>query len=269
MSRKVVPMIHVPDVKATVDWYERIGFKTEATYNNEGDGLSFAIVSFGSGQVMFSQDGQPSSQRRREVDLYVYTENVDALFEQLKDQVDVVATPDDTFYGMRELIIRDLNRFWITFGQESDFALLMRGVRENKHELVQTVLARSHIKPETLSTALSAALASEDTKSEIVDLLEHAGAIRPPQLSQEILKSYVGKYEGKPGPLAEITLQDGQLFARMGSQPPVDLWPADLFTFRPLAFDGVSIRFTVESGLTTGLTFRHGSEEMYLEKIES
>ena len=25
--------------------------------------------------------------------------------------------PHDTHYGMRELIIRDLNRFWITFGQ--------------------------------------------------------------------------------------------------------------------------------------------------------
>ena len=26
MSKKVVPMIHVPDVRATVDWYESIGF---------------------------------------------------------------------------------------------------------------------------------------------------------------------------------------------------------------------------------------------------
>ena len=24
----------------------------------------------------------------------------------------------DTFYGMREFIIRDLNRFWVTFGQD-------------------------------------------------------------------------------------------------------------------------------------------------------
>lgn len=26
MTRKVVPMIHVPDVRATVDWNESIGF---------------------------------------------------------------------------------------------------------------------------------------------------------------------------------------------------------------------------------------------------
>ena len=48
MAEKVVPMIHVPDVRATVDWYESIGFTVIATYGDEGDGLSFAILSFGS-----------------------------------------------------------------------------------------------------------------------------------------------------------------------------------------------------------------------------
>lgn len=33
-------------------------------------------------------------------------------------RVDVFEGLHDTFYGMREFIIRDLNRFWITFGQE-------------------------------------------------------------------------------------------------------------------------------------------------------
>lgn len=33
------------------------------------------------------------------------------------DRADVVEPPHGTFYGTRELIIRDLNRFWITFGQ--------------------------------------------------------------------------------------------------------------------------------------------------------
>ena len=47
MTDKVVPMIHVPDVKATVDWYRDIGFTVNATYNDEGEGLSLAVVSFG------------------------------------------------------------------------------------------------------------------------------------------------------------------------------------------------------------------------------
>src|SRR5262249_38866056 len=128
MTHKVVPMIHVPDVRATVDWYQSIGFTVLNTYGDESDGLSFAILSFGNSQVMFNQNGQPSTSFRREVDLYVYTDSVDDLYQRLKDRVDIVEGPHDTFYGMRELIIRDLNRFWVTFGESSAFDLLITGV---------------------------------------------------------------------------------------------------------------------------------------------
>ena len=117
MPNKVVPMIHVPDVRATVDWYKDIGFTVLDTYDDGGDGLSFAILLFGSTEVMFNSGGQSSTQRRREVDLYVHSDNVDELFHSLKDRADVVEGPHDTFYGMREFIIRDLNRFWLTFAQ--------------------------------------------------------------------------------------------------------------------------------------------------------
>jgi catechol 2,3-dioxygenase-like lactoylglutathione lyase family enzyme len=119
MTKNVVPMIHVPNVRATVDWYESIGFEIVNTYDNgTPDGLSFAIVSFGNGWVMFNEGGEPSDKHRREVDLYVYADDVDEIHERLKDRVDVFEGPHNTFYGMREVIIRDLNRFWITFGQE-------------------------------------------------------------------------------------------------------------------------------------------------------
>lgn len=115
---RVVPMIHVPDVRATVDWYQGIGFKLNYSFDDGGDGLSFAGLSFGRGEVMFSSGGQSSQQRRREVDLYVYVENVDELYQSLKDRVEVIEGLHDTFYGMREFIIRDNNRFWVTFGQD-------------------------------------------------------------------------------------------------------------------------------------------------------
>jgi len=81
MVEKVVPMIHVPDVRATVDWYESIGFTVTDTYDDGGEGLSFAILTFGISEVMFSSGGQPSNQRRREVDLYLYVERVDDSIE--------------------------------------------------------------------------------------------------------------------------------------------------------------------------------------------
>ena len=74
-------------------------------------------MSFGSTQVFLDVGGKPSDAPRREVDLYVHTSGVDALHERLRDRVEVVEPPHDTFYGARELIIRDLNGFWVTFGE--------------------------------------------------------------------------------------------------------------------------------------------------------
>lgn len=118
MATNLTPMIHVPDVRATVDWYKQMGFTVTDTYGDGGDGLSFAILAFGGSQVMFNSGGNSSAQRRREVDLYLNVGHVDELHERLRDSVDIIEDLHDTFYGMREFIIRDLNGFWITFGQD-------------------------------------------------------------------------------------------------------------------------------------------------------
>ena len=108
-------MIHVPDVRATADWYVAIGFTLERS-NVEDGVMDWASLAFGEGRVMFSLGGAASPAHRREVDLYVQTSGVDALFERLRNRAEVVEPPHDTFYGMREFIVRDVNRFWITFG---------------------------------------------------------------------------------------------------------------------------------------------------------
>jgi uncharacterized glyoxalase superfamily protein PhnB len=114
-------MIHVPDVRAAVEWYQTIGFTVDGTNEPEGE-MDWAVLSFGSTAIMLNEGGQPSASHRREVDLYLHVDDVDGLYERLKDTVEVVEGPHDTFYGMREFIIRDLNRFWITFGQPREAA---------------------------------------------------------------------------------------------------------------------------------------------------
>lgn len=117
MARKVTPMIHVPDVRATIDWYKRVDFTVVDT--NEDDGqIDWAMLSCGDSAVMFNAGGGRSTAERREVDLYVHVDNVDELYDRVRERVEVLEIPHDTFYGMRELIIRDLNGFWVTFGQE-------------------------------------------------------------------------------------------------------------------------------------------------------
>jgi catechol 2,3-dioxygenase-like lactoylglutathione lyase family enzyme len=116
MARGVTPMIHVPDVRATVDWYQSLGFTVIDT--NEDDGrLDWAMLSFGDGAVMFHAGGRHTSRDRRDVDLYVHTEDVAEMYARLRGKVVVHEDLHDTFYGMREFIVRDLNGFWVTFGQ--------------------------------------------------------------------------------------------------------------------------------------------------------
>jgi len=120
---RVTPMIHVPDVRRAVDWYRDVGFTVDDVFEeDDGDGVTFAVVRFGDTQVFLDCGGTASDATRREVDLYVHTTGVDALYERLRSLVDVVEAPHDTFYGAHELIIRDLNGFWITFGEPASKA---------------------------------------------------------------------------------------------------------------------------------------------------
>jgi uncharacterized glyoxalase superfamily protein PhnB len=117
MAKRAVPMIHVPDVPAAVDWYVSMtGFKVVDQGDLEGE-VVWAMLSYGESFVMFNKGGAPSKEKRREVDLYVYVENIEELYKRIKDKAEVVEHLSESFYGMREFIIRDLNRFWITFGE--------------------------------------------------------------------------------------------------------------------------------------------------------
>jgi uncharacterized glyoxalase superfamily protein PhnB len=278
VAEKVLPMIHVPDVRATVDWYQNIGFKVIDTYGNEGEGLSFAMLSFGSSEVMFSEGGQPSTRDRREVDLYVYSDDVDDLYGRLKEQVEVVQSPHDTFYGMREFIVRDLNRFWITFGQPSIFEMLMTAVREGNADSVRSALTaafeKGGLKSETLTTALAAASSGEktsddDQNAEIREMLKQAGAVSPVDLDAETLQSYVGKYEDERGVEFNVTLKDGKLFAAPGGQQPLSLIAVDQTTFRPIAFDNYgTLTFNVEAGKTMGCALDHGDGTIQMKRVD-
>ena len=109
-------MLHVPDVPATIAWYVSIGFSVIDTGEDEGE-MTWAMLAFGEGRVMFDCGGHASDAPRREADLYLEVEGVDALFASLPADVVVQEGLHDTFYGMREFIVRDNNGFWLTFGE--------------------------------------------------------------------------------------------------------------------------------------------------------
>lgn len=116
MRATLTPMIHVPDVRAATAWYADIGFDI-LDIGEDGPDAVFALLGWGDGRLMLNIGGQASDASRREADLYLQTPGIDALFARIGGRVVVVKPPHDTFYGMREFIIRDLNGFWLTFGQ--------------------------------------------------------------------------------------------------------------------------------------------------------
>lgn len=116
MFQTIVPMIHVRDVRATAEWYAAMEFEVIRTNQEDGE-MNWVKLRLGNSELMFNAGGKASADERREVDLYITTENIDEVFERLKNRAEIVEELHDTIYGMREFVIRDCNRFWITFGQ--------------------------------------------------------------------------------------------------------------------------------------------------------
>jgi uncharacterized glyoxalase superfamily protein PhnB len=118
VPERIVPMIHVPDVNATAQWYASIGFEIRNVNRECDDGpIDWALLRLGQSEIMLSLGGQPSSAHRREFDLYTHVDDVDDLRRRLDGKAEIIEDLHDSFYGMREFIIRDCNGFWITFAQ--------------------------------------------------------------------------------------------------------------------------------------------------------
>jgi len=142
--------------------------------------------------------------------------------------------------------------------------VLMTGVRENKLELVRLAIERGGLKPETLTAALAAA----DKNAELAEMLKKAGAAPAPEVDAQTLQSYVGKYQSDQGLLLNVTFKDGRLFVAATGQQPALLMALDKTTFRPTAFDGLSITFNVEAGKASSATLKQGDNTTQLKRVE-
>ena len=103
--------IPVPDVLAAADFYvERLGFEHGFTW---GEPVSFAGVNLGETQI-FLQQGTPNPAGCA---LYFVVGAADELFEfQRANGIEVVETPGDRPYGLRDYVVRDLHGYHLSFG---------------------------------------------------------------------------------------------------------------------------------------------------------
>ncbi len=129
--QKGVPMIRVPDIAQTLDWYRSIGFTEIGRFGNGGS-VDWGMVSFGKAELMF-MSGKANPQ---DVRLWFYTTQVDRLYQLFKSRlvqaaqaalagapgdnagIEIIEDIYDPAYGGREFGIRDLNGYALYFMQE-------------------------------------------------------------------------------------------------------------------------------------------------------
>jgi ankyrin repeat protein len=179
----------------------------------------------------------------------------------------------DTFYGATAMTWALQNKHVGAVGAllEKDAAsvndVLTTGAREGNAELVGAALAKGGVKPEALTSALAATM-NDKEKVEIADMLKKAGAVPPLEVDPATLQSYVGKYKAEQGPEITFSLKDGKFFGTAAGQQPLALMAVDKTTFRPIAFDGISIAFSVEGDKATGFTFKQGANTTVFKRVE-
>ena len=182
-------------------------------------------------------------------------------------------TVKDTFYGATAMTWAldndhvEVVRALLEKDPGSVDVVLMTGAREGKAALVGIALARGGAKPESLTAALAVTMNEKD-RTEIAEMLKKAGANPPLQLDAATLGSYVGRYKPEQGAEITFTLQEGRLLATPTGQRPFAMMPLDKTTFRPVAFDGISVTFSVEGDKATGFTFRQGANTTPYKRVE-
>ncbi len=126
--KKSDPMFSVADMRATVQWYQSIGFTVLHQYEDHGE-LMFAKIGFGACEFGLSPGGEPGP---RDVSLWFYTDRVQELYQILKDRqiraaqaalagssaepgVRFLEDLYSPFYGGRQFSIEDPNGLTLIF----------------------------------------------------------------------------------------------------------------------------------------------------------
>lgn len=130
---KLTPMLAVPDMARTIAWYEAIGFVLTGSHGEQNQ-FDWAAMAFGDAGIMFVPS-HASRDKTRDLDLWILTERLDALYARLKQQqlaaaraaladkpvaetaIHFVTDLYTAFYGQREFAIRDPNGIVLNFFQ--------------------------------------------------------------------------------------------------------------------------------------------------------
>lgn len=137
--KKLTPNLIVEDVRGSVDWYvDALGFEfvlgvpsgtEEAVFSLQGEerSLQFAMLQAGQVELMLQSPESMAEDlpgfRPGSGDgimLYLDVDDVDALYEHLRERATIVKEPHTTFYGAREIAVRDPDGFVLGFAERPE-----------------------------------------------------------------------------------------------------------------------------------------------------
>jgi len=115
------PVLWTEDLSSTIDFYlEVLGFEC----SDRNDDWGWASLQKDDVALMIAKPNEhtPYEKIGFTGSFYFNTDNVDALWEKLKDKAKVCYGIEDFFYGMREFAVYDNNGYLLQFGQECESA---------------------------------------------------------------------------------------------------------------------------------------------------
>lgn len=113
----LTPILYTEDVEATIQFY--------TTYfnfvcNNYDEAIGWASLSNGDVELMLSQPNAhiPFTKSNFTGSLYFRIKDVDALWNAVKDKLNICYPIENFDYGMREFAVYDNNGYLLQFGWE-------------------------------------------------------------------------------------------------------------------------------------------------------
>jgi len=108
---RLIPMLPVRSMPASVDFYEKLGFSVE----QRNEDWRWAMLCFGECRLMVDESINVHPSSPRSSVLYLYPDDIVEFHQQLRRNGLAVPDLEVTFYGMTELRIDDPdgNRLWI------------------------------------------------------------------------------------------------------------------------------------------------------------
>jgi outer membrane protein assembly factor BamB len=196
----------------------------------------------------------------------------------LKHKADVNAK--DTFYTATPFTWAQMRGHWdivetlIDAGVDGS-SVLRNAIAAGEAGTVRAILRQGKVKPEALTSALSATPAND---TEIRELLWRAGAKSPARAKAPAkpaslpdaatLQSYVGTYDQPESGELNVALKDGKPGLLFGGKTFVELVPVDRTTFKMLGNDAATFTFQRDGDRVVALVMKAGANPVTFKRTE-